>query len=304
MKIAFLLLMLTGLLEGCDGKPPKFVEEKLNRTAAPKPKPAQTGNELYNAAFTTDSLWQQGYEETRIYTITRSIGGKQHRGTEVWTTRREKFSRTTYAAAADSEQNSLSVLTQHRIGYLTIETQTSDTGSDTGEKNLRVQVAEMVAVDLRNAAALVKYVLSLQSKTDLISKTLRRLVGRSMLYYHTLAEGDGETELDQDVFLEDQIPLSMRALNFAPDKVFYRRVTASQRFGETPSPKVYDEAEFKCVARDTLKLGGVQKIAWHLQVSLDNLTRSSYWFDTTFPHALVKATLHSGAEIEARADEK
>lgn len=300
MKIIFLLLASACVHIGCDGKPPKFVEEKLNRTAASKPKAIETGNALYNAAFTTDSLWRRGYEETQTYSVTQSADGKVYRGTEIWTTRLEAFSRTTYAAA-DSEQNSLPVLVQHRIGHLAIETQTQ---SDTGEKKTRIQTAEMIAVDLRNAAALVKYALSLQSKTNIVSKTLRRLVGRSMLYYHTLREGDGETELEQDVFLEDQIPLSMRALNFAPDKVFYRHVTASPRFATALSPEVYEETEFKILAMDTVETNGTRTAAWHLQVSLNNATVSSYWFDTNFPHPLVKAALHGGTEIEARATGK
>ncbi len=286
--LAGLLYML--VLTGCDGKPPKAVSERLDQ-ASPKTaakassEPSErTGNELLNSEWTT--FWKSGVAEIAEYDVLPATGDDASAYTEIRHTSRKFYHRESHTIAADSTQSgAFAVIVQHTA-----------TRIQNGE--FPTQVSSTVSVLQSEPVKLVKYVATWHDELGITSKIFRRLVGRSKLYFHASEGmvGDGEHDLPRDVFLDDQLPLSLRSLNFKQGQEFLRETLRSQVSPNTLPPEIIP-TDFKVDSLAVVQtaIGNIE--CWKVVAEQNGITSSVYWFEKNAPNILVKVERQDGRKL-------
>jgi|YNPMSStandDraft_2_1061718.scaffolds.fasta_scaffold03528_2 hypothetical protein len=275
MKHLF-LLWIAVLFFACDGKPPESVEKKLTSTSRTEPKPEEHTNALLSETWTQHPFWQEGTEERAEYEVERIIEGRAVKFSETRLTRKEAFTRQAYSATTDTARTDLvAALSQHTIA-----------------KSERVLYASSLSVLQRDALKLTKYIASWTDERGTFTKTVRRLVGRTMLYIHSWqADNDGKGDADIDLakndFLYDQLPLSLRALNFKEGQEFYWN-TLSELLEPTDEKPTPIERHFKIEKLETLTVPAGTFQCWRISIKSAE-KEDYYWFDSQTPNVMVKA---------------
>jgi hypothetical protein len=281
LSIQLIISLSLGLL-GCDGKPPKFVEQKITspvqsvRAAEP-----EKGFGLIDTDWAKDSLWNHAVEVAEYLSEEDTEGGTKS-FTEIRLTRRYWFSKEFHTISEDTTRKDLyPVLAQQAM-------------ASHAAHLLPTQTSLWVGVLPHEPFKVVRYMASWQGEGGISNKALLRLVGKSKLVCQNSfgAKGEGEYDLQYDTFFEDQIPLSLRSLNFQENLEFVRPTLVSQLFRGAELPK-YFQGDYKVEGRDTVetKLGRI--VCW--KVSVEHGTKKdNYWFEEASPHILVKAELASG----------
>lgn len=263
-------------ISACDGKPPEIVEKKIASTSRAESKQEENASALLSEKWAQSSIWQEGAEEHAEYDVERVINGTALRFSETRLTRKEAFTRQAYSATDDTTRTDLvGVLSQHTIG-----------------KSERVLYSNSISILQRDPLKLTKYIAAWSDERGTFTKTLRRLVGRTMLYVHSWqidGEGKADTEIDlaKNDFLYDQLPLSLRALNFKEGQEFYWN-TLSELLEPSPKKPTPIELNYKIEALETLTVPAGTFQCWRVLVkSTESETR--YWFHFESPNVLVKA---------------
>lgn len=275
MKILSLFVVAL-VISACDGKPPENVEKKLAPTSRTESKQDENQNSLLSEKWTQSPLWQEGTEERAEYEVERVINGTTMKFSETRLTRKEAFVRQAYSATLDTTRTDLvAVLSQHTLA-----------------KSERVHYSSSLSILQRDALKITKYIASWSDERGTFTKTLRRLVGRTMLFVHSWqidSEGKGDTEIDlaKNDFLYDQLPLSLRALNFKEGQEFYWN-TLSELLEPSPEKPIPIELNYKIEALETLDVPAGTFQCWRVSVKSTE-KEARYWFHSNTPNILVKA---------------
>ncbi len=287
-KLACLLYTL--VLTGCDGKPPKAVSDRLDQaspktsTKASSEPSVRTGNELLNSEWAT--FWKSGVAEIAQYDVLPATGDDASAYTETRHTSRKFYNRESHTIAADTTQSgAFAVIVQHTAARI-------QTGG------FPTQVSSTVSVLQSEPVKLVKYVAMWHDELGITSKIFRRLVGRSKLYFHASEGtiGDGEHDLPRDVFLDDQLPLSLRSLNFKQGQEFLRETLHSQVSPNTLPPEIIP-TDFKVDSLAVVQtaMGNIE--CWKIVAEQNGMTSGVYWFEKNAPNILVKAERQDGRRL-------
>ncbi|MFQ3597497.1 MAG: hypothetical protein SNJ55_12830 [Chloroherpetonaceae bacterium] len=275
MKIVILLLVAVAI-SACDGKPPESVEKKLTPTSRIELKQEENASSLLSEKWTQSPVWQEGTEERAEYEVERVINGTALKFSETRLTRKEAFTRQAYSATTDTTRTDLvAVVSQHLFA-----------------KGERALYSSSISILQRDALKITKYIASWSDERGTFTKTLRRLVGRTMLYAHSWqidgeGKGDAEIDLAKNDFLYDQLPLSLRALNFKEGQEFYWN-TLSELLQPSPEKPMPIELNYKIEAVETLIVPAGTFQCW--RVSVKSAEREDlYWFHAESPNVMVKA---------------
>ncbi|MCS6988105.1 MAG: hypothetical protein NZM06_01130 [Chloroherpetonaceae bacterium] len=274
MRIVVLALVVA--LGACEGKPPEFVEKKIAAPSRAETTPTQNLSALLNENWTRLPVWQEGTEERAEYEAERVIEGKIVKFIETRLTRKEAFSRQAYSATSDTSRTDLlAVVSQHVLA----------------RSDLAVYSASFSVLQ-RDPLKLAKFIASWSDERGARAKIFRRLVGRSMLYAHSWqidgeGKGDDETDLAKNDMLYDQLPLTLRALNFKEGREFYWNALSEllEPASEKPVPM---EWRFSIDALDTVVAPAGAFRCW--RVSIKSAEREdAYWFSVDAPNVMVRA---------------
>ncbi len=274
MKLVIFLIAVA--ISACDGKPPESIEKKLTPTSRKESKPEENVNALLSEKWTQCPTWQDGTEERAEYDVERVINGTAVKFSETRLTRKEAFTRQAYSATTDTTRTDLiAVISQHTFA-----------------KSERVLYSSSLSILQRDALKLTKYIASWSDERGTFTKTVRRLVGRTMLYLHSWqTDSDGKADTDIDLakndFLYDQLTLSLRALNFKEGQEFYWNTLSEllEPSSEKPTPV---ELHYKIEGLETLTVPAGKFQCW--RVSIKSAEKEDYyWFDSQTPNILVKA---------------
>jgi len=273
------LIILFGIaltLFACDGKPPESIEKKLTPTSRKESKLEENANALLSEKWAQNPLWQDGTEEHAEYDVERVINGTAVKFLETRLTRKEAFTRQAYSASTDTARTDLiAVISQHTFAK-----------SDHGVYSSSLSLLQ------RDPLKLTKYIASWSDERGTFTKTVRRLVGRTMLYIHswqTDTEGKADTEIDlaKNDFLYDQLPLSLRALNFKEGQEFYWN-TLSELLEPSPEKPTPFELHYKIEGVETLTVPAGKFQCWRISIKSGE-REDRYWFDLQVPNVMVKA---------------
>lgn len=271
-------------LIGCDGRPPKFVEQKVESPVrSVVVAEEEKGFGLINSSWAKDSLWN-GAIEIAEYLCEENTEGGTETFVQTQLTRRYFFSKEFHTISNDTTRKDLyPILSQQVIARRMA-------------KPLPTQTSIWISVLQNDPFKVVRYIVSWQGEGGISNKSLLRLTGKSKLVcqnsYQT--SGEGEYDLQYDTFFEDQIPLSLRSLNFQENLEFVRPTLVSQLFRGAEAPK-YFQGDYKVEGRDTVetKLGRI--VCWKVSVERGMKGNDFYWFEVSSPNILVKAELADGS---------
>jgi hypothetical protein len=273
------LIILFGIaltLFACDGKPPESIEKKLISTKRTESKSEEQVNALLSEKWTQSPIWQEGTEERAEYEVERVINGTAVKFSETRLTRKEAFTRQAYSATTDTMRTDLvAALSQHTFA-----------------KGENIVYSSSLSILQRDALKLTKYIASWSDERGTFTKTVRRLVGRTMLYSHSWQidnDGKGDTEIDlaKNDFLYDQLPLSLRALNFKEGQEFYWN-TLSELLEPSPEKPTPIELHYKIEGVETLTVPAGTFQCWRISIKSAE-KEDYYWFDSQTPNVMVKA---------------
>jgi len=145
-------------------------------------------------------------------------------------------------------------------------------------------------------AALVKLTVGSQEWCGNTFKEVK-LGARPELHFHTYfdREGDGVRPLDlrSGDLMEDQLPLSLRSLPFAPGLEVRRRILPSLISNNLRRPLDPVEAVIRVAGEETVATGAGRLAAWKVSVEMGEL-KQTWWFEKTFPYALLKMDSSDG----------
>lgn len=108
-------------------------------------------------------------------------------------------------------------------------------------------------------------------------------------------QGNDHMKLKGNVWFEDGLSYTLRALNFRQGLSFEKSVLESQVSNKASKPVIY-QAYFQVEADTAL----TQK-AWLVKVQLDKENISRYWFAREYPNILLKQESHDGRKLLLKA---
>ncbi|MCS7014119.1 MAG: hypothetical protein RMI34_07555 [Chloroherpetonaceae bacterium] len=281
------------ILSSCDGKPPKFLAQKIEVVATEQrqTRPEQTGFGLINPKWASDSLWNHAVELAE-YVVEQEVNGETRTFTETRLTAQVFLSKEFHTISDDTlRSDRYPVLVQQTMWRYSKEP-------------LPTQASVWIAVLKSEPFKVARYIASWQDEKGIANKALQRLVGKLKLTCQNsfATNGEGEYELQHDTFFEDQISLSLRSLNFREGLEFVRPTLVSQLSRGAAAPQ-YFQGDYKVETLDTLQTECGTIACWKVSVERDAKQKDWYWFEMAHPHILVKAEYANGGTLLLKARE-
>jgi hypothetical protein len=284
-------VLLIGMALACDGKPPESVAKKIEQSSAAAAVSEVTGNELMNPTWSADSLWQKGYEEITEYRVEQG----NERFVETRRTYKDLFNKQLYTSTADTTRRDLfAVIVQHRTAMATPNESTMP--------SVEKMYTSSVAVTERDMLNTAKFSMAYTAAGNTVTKTLRRMIGHTVMYYHAWQGefGDGDHELGKNYLLYDQLPLSLRGLNFKAGQEFIWQVLEEQTTPSAAKPGIV-AVEFKIERIDTVTIATAKIPCWKVSAEETSGKTTAFWFDVKSPNTFVQMkTEDSRAELVSR----
>ena len=113
-------------------------------------------------------------------------------------------------------------------------------------------------------------------------------------------QGIGSRDLRRDVFLEDALPYTLRALKFAQLPAFNLEVLDLQQTNKA-APPVYYKAHLSTTAAPTAEAPAP---AWRVVVTLAPKKENIYWFSVIYPNILLRQTTWDGRSLLLKSTQR
>ena len=110
-------------------------------------------------------------------------------------------------------------------------------------------------------------------------------------------QGVGNRHLRRDVFLEDALPYTLRALKFAQLPAFGLKVLDLQQTSKATPPVYYDARLTTAAAAPA----DAPRPAWRVAVALAPGRENVYWFAKDYPNVLLRQTTWDGRTLRLKA---
>jgi hypothetical protein len=249
------------------------------------PPPTAQSPPAFDSAWSRDALWDDGQAEVALYAAKRPQYGKLESYEAVFIVVKEDFDakRLVKADPPYEGRELIPVLKLNAVhSYWT--------------PNYPYHYLASVFVRRDNPAALVKLSVGSQEwcgNTFKLVKTTPRPELTVHSYFHP--EGDSTRPLDLRAgdLLEDQLPLALRSLAFAPGLELRRRVLPSlisNKLGHEPQ---FLDATITVVGEETLVTPAGRLAAWKVAVKFGEI-RQTWWFEKAAPHTLLQMESSDG----------
>jgi len=241
---------------------------------------------VFDSAWARDPLWDDGQAEVSLYDARRPQYGKVESYQAVFLVVKEDFDPKLLVKADPPYEGKqlIPVLKLNAVhSYWT--------------PNYPYHFLASVFVRRDDPAALVKLTVGSQEWCGNTFKEVKLSGGRPELHAHTYFDGEGDTTRPLDLrsgdLLEDQLPLSLRSLPFAPGLEVRRRILPSLIANNLRRPLNPVEAVVRVAGEETVQTGAGRLAAWKVSVEMGEL-KQTWWFEKTFPYALLKMESSDG----------
>ena len=241
---------------------------------------------VFDSAWARDPLWDDGQAEVSLYDARRPQYGKIESYQAVFLVVKEDFDPKLLVKADPPYEGKqlIPVLKLNAVhSYWT--------------PNYPYHFLASVFVRRDDPAALVKLTVGSQEWCGNTFKEVKLSGGRPELHAHTYFDGEGDTTRPLDLrsgdLLEDQLPLSLRSLPFAPGLEVRRRILPSLIANNLRRPLNPVEAVVRVAGEETVQTGAGRLAAWKVSVEMGEL-KQTWWFEKTFPYALLKMESSDG----------
>ncbi|MFQ5662237.1 MAG: hypothetical protein ACE5HL_00190 [Terriglobia bacterium] len=266
-------------------------------SSAPSPQagstPAADVARLYNPAWALAPLWDDGQAEVALYDARRPQYGKIESYQAVFIVVKEEFDRELHVKADPplDAKPLLPVLKLNAVhSYWT--------------KNYPYHFLLSVFVRRDAPASLVKLTLGSQEWCGNTFKEVKTWGSRPELVFHSYFDAQGDAARPLDLrpgdLLEDQLPLALRSLNFAPGLELRRRVLPSLISNNLGQPTEFVPATITVVGEESLTTPAGTFQAWKVKVQLGPLEQT-WWFEKALPHTLLQMESSDGRAWRLKA---
>jgi len=242
-------------------------------------------NNLFDSAWSRGALWDDGQAEVTLYDAQRPQYGKIVSYQTLFIVVKEDFDAKLHVKADPPYERRalIPVLKLNAVhSYWT----------DRYPYNFLASVF----VRRDDPQALVKLTLGSQEWCGNTFKLLSTR-GRPELHFHTYFDGpvDETRPLDLrpgDLF-EDQLPLALRGLEFAPGLTLRRRIFPSLISNNVRQEPVFHDTSITVVGEEIVATGAGRLAAWKVTLQMGDLIQT-WWFEKSAPHAMLKMESSDG----------
>jgi len=240
---------------------------------------------VFDAAWARDPLWDDGQAEVSLYEARRPQYGKVESYEAVFIVVKEDFN-PQHLVKADPPYEGKQLLPVLKLNAV----------HSYWTPNYPYHFLASVFVRRDDPAALVKLTVGSQEWCGNTFKEIKT-GRRTELIYHSYfgGEGDGSRLLalrPGDLF-EDQLPLALRGLRFAPGLEVRRRLLPSLISNNLRRPVEPADAVIRVVGEETVATRAGRLLAWKVTLEFADI-QQTWWFEKTAPHALVKMESSDG----------
>lgn len=119
------------------------------------------------------------------------------------------------------------------------------------------------------------------------------------MWYHSYwdGEGDNSRDLRRDIFLEDALPYTLRALKFEQLPAFKLTVLDLQQTNRATPPRYYQAR----LRNTEASAADVNEPAWRVALALAPDRENVYWFAKAYPNVLLRQTTWDGRSLRLKA---
>ncbi len=284
--LPFLLLLAwgqTGCLE-------QAASQQLATTSDPgSTRPAEAGQPIFDEDWGKNARWDDGKAEVATYEARRSIYGQARQFDYTFVVVKEVFNRAYGVKTDDYRRDDLfEVFKLNMFGRIPTN-------------NYPYHFLTSAFVRRDQPTELYKLTHSSQEWCGNVFKEFKPVEeqpDKLRYVYHSYwdGQGDGQQVLDRDFLFEDQLPLTLRTLNFRDGLTFTRQLLPTE-----VSSKAYEarplQATFS-VQKSQVEAMGQSRPAW--KVSVAGATRNTYWLGIEYPHYLYRMEASDGRSLQLR----
>jgi hypothetical protein len=265
-----LILLLLIMLVGCGKK------DAASKEGAPK---------YINTQWASDTLWDDGLAEVAQYNAERTIYGKVRDFEYTHILVKETFNKEYEVKTDDYSRDDLFPVMKINK-FARIPTQ-----------KYPYHFLTSLFYKREEPAVLHKMTHSSQEWCGNTFKLFQHLSGDYHYFFSSYWDGQGNSriKLRDDIWFEDGLSYTLRALNFADGLQFEQPVLESQISNKAGRPTIY-EARFN-VMQDEVSKNGEARQAWQIAVQLDSVKTNTYWFAQEYPNILLKQESWDGRNL-------
>lgn len=294
IQTAFLAALCGAMLSGCTPRTEAIENQAASKAAPDKglqavpPVPKE-----FNATWHNDAVWNDGKAEVAHYDAERTIYNKVRRYDYVYITVKEDFN-AEFLTKTDSYERTDLITAFKLNAFARIETD-----------NYPYHFLTSLFVYKENPTAVFKLATSSQEWCGNTFKEFKQLGGKASLIYHSYwdGEGDGEVKFEPGaapILLEDQLPLSLRSLNFKEGVSFKMKVLETLITSKVRKPAPVD-AEISVRGKESVDAAGKKIQTWKVAVKLTEGKENVYWVEAAYPNLLVKQTTWDGRNMTLKS---
>ncbi len=107
-------------------------------------------------------------------------------------------------------------------------------------------------------------------------------------------QGEGKMVFPADVLLEDQLPYTLRSLQYKDGLTFKTPIAESMQTSKASQPITYE-----ATVTVTADKGG-REAAWKVTVTLSPDKQNTYWFQTAYPNMLTRQQTWDGRNLQLK----
>ncbi|MGH9804272.1 MAG: hypothetical protein ACRD4D_03785 [Candidatus Acidiferrales bacterium] len=248
--------------------------------------PAPPSAEAFDPAWAADALWDDGQAEVALYQARRPQYGKIESYEAVFIVVKEDFN-PRLNVKADPPYEGKQLLPVLKL----------NAAHSYWTDNYPYHYLLSVFVRRADPGSLVKLTLGSQEWCGNTFKQVSAAGGRAELHFHSYFDPEGDAARPLDLrpgdLLEDQLPLVLRGLRFAPGLAFTRRLLPSLISNNLRAPIEIRPALFKVEGEEKISTPAGAFAAWKVRVTAGELEQT-WWFEKAAPHTLLKMESSDG----------
>ncbi len=280
----------------------------LRRSAHPAPQAEKAGvaleeterprvasDDYFDERWAEAPLWDDGLAEVATYAAHRAQYGKTRSYDAVLIVVKEDFNRKLYVKADPPFEGKslLPVLKLNQIHTYPTE-------------NYPYHFLTSVFVRRDRPQQLVKLTNGSQEWCGNTFKEVRARGPKAELEFHSYLDGEGDgvqpLEMLAGDLVEDQLPLSLRALRFREGLKFKKRLLPSLISNRLASPELQD-AEIEVAGTEAVSTPTGKIMSWKVMVWVAS-GESTYWIEQAAPNALVRFVAWDGRDWLLKSRER
>ncbi|MFQ5817309.1 MAG: hypothetical protein ACE5H2_05040 [Terriglobia bacterium] len=250
---------------------------------------AETDAAAFDASWSQAALWDDGQAEVGLYEARRPQYGKLRRFEALLIVVKEDFNPKLHVKA-DPPYAGKALLPVLKLNFV----------QSYWTENYPYHFLTSVFVRRDDPTRLVKLTTSSQEWCGNTFKEVKAWRRPAELVFHSYfdGEGDGVRQLDlrPGDLLEDQLPLALRGLRFAPGVRVRTRLYPSIVSNSLRMPLAFRAAEIRVVGEEVVRTPRGRAQAWRVEVEAGKL-KQTYWFASAEPHELLKMESSDGREL-------